>query len=172
MKRFLVISLVLAAVVSLSACDGFIKRMPNDGNDLNNEDGLANPFKHYDSIEEINKKAGVDLEVPAGFNTKDVAYSTIQNDPLIAECSFNIGEQMYSFRAAKTTGDITGIKADGKLLGDSFETGTEVAPVKVESGQQTDEFFARWFAGSVQYILYSLNATEEEFNSVYEAVHK
>lgn len=170
MKKFILISLALAAVVSMSACDGFFNRVKNSADDLANESGLYNPFKHYDTVDEINAAAGVNLRVPEGIDAKDESFSTIDNEPVIADCSFNVGEQMYSIRAAATQNDITGIMIGSTALGDTFEKGTNITPSKFESGQETDEFFARWFIGDVQYVLFSLNATEDQFNSVYEAV--
>lgn len=91
---------------------------------------LANPMQEKNSLDEINAAAGTDIQRPLGFELSNEKYFVINTDTPVADYRFSIGENDYTFRAAKTTEDISGVYGDIGTL-------------------------THWFIDDVQYSLFS-----------------
>lgn len=121
-----------------------------------------------DSIDTLNKKIGCNMIKPEGYTLVNEAYYIIDSSSVIAEYLFDIEGCSYTFRASATQDDITGVYLADGLLGDTVDTGSKVLPAAVSTGG----FWARWFDGKMQYVLYSGNAPENTFTAVYGLVNQ
>lgn len=119
------------------------------------------------SVDELNRQVGCSIVKPEGFEITDEYYSVLQTEPLGAEVQFKIDGCAYCYRACPTQDDLTGVYLEDGVLGDTVKAGTQVIPTPVVTGG----FWARWYVGEMQYVLYSENAPESTFTALYGAVH-
>lgn len=120
-----------------------------------------------ESLTLLNGKIGCKMVKPEGFEFEVEKYYLIDASPKIAEYQFKIDGCDYTFRASKTSNDITGVYIDEGLLSDTVDAGSKVLPTAVSTGG----FWARWFDGEMQYVLYSDNAPESTFTAVYGSLN-
>ena len=100
MKLYKFAAAVLAAGLLLLAV-GCSKKEPAA------EQQIANPVTEQQSLDEVNKAAGTHLVRAEG--AADEKFSTISGDPVVGQYIFTLDGQEYTFRAAKTTQDISGV---------------------------------------------------------------
>ena len=130
------------------------------------EQQIANPVTEQQSLDAANKAAGTHLVQAEG--AADEQFSTISGDPVVAQYQFTLDGQEYTFRAAKTTQDISGVWVEGKTLGDRADSMTDSGSF-VMAGE--DFHWARWFDGEVQYSLYTGEMDANAFADVELALH-
>ena len=131
------------------------------------EQQIANPVAEQQSLEAANNAAGTHLVQAEGATGEQ--FSTISGDPVVAQYQFTLDGQEYTFRAAKTTQDISGVWEEGKTLGDRADELSGSGSVFVMAGE--DFHWARWFDGEVQYSLYTGEMDANTFADVELALH-
>ena len=77
---------------------------------------MVNPMQEKNSLHEINVAAGTDIQRPLAFELSNEQYFVINTDIPVADYRFSIGGNDYTFRAAKTTEDISGVYGDIGIL--------------------------------------------------------
>ena len=102
---------------------------------------LANPMQEKTSLEEINAAAGTNIQRPLAFEISDEKYFVISTDIPVADYRFSIGENEYTFRASKTTEDISGVYGDTGSL-------------------------THWFIDDVQYSLFCENGDDAQLRAI------
>ena len=105
--------------------------------------GMVNPVVTYDSLEEINAAIGCKLAKPGVMGVQDKRYSVIAER--IAEYVFDLSIGEWTYRAGKTTDDISGVWVDGSTLSQLTE------PEVVTCVGNT--LYVFWFDGDMQYSL-------------------
>ena len=130
------------------------------------EQQIANPVTEQQSLDEVNKAAGTHLVRAEG--AADEKFSTISGDPVVGQYIFTLDGQEYTFRAAKTTQDISGVWVEGKTLGDRADSMTDSGSF-VMAGE--DFHWARWYDGEVQYSLYTGEMDANAYADVELALH-
>ena len=73
--------------------------------------GLANPMTVCATLDEVNTAAGTKLVKP-GDEVTDEVFTTIKGEPVLGQYQFTLSGVTYTWRAANTTNDITGIYED------------------------------------------------------------
>lgn len=120
---------------------------------------LPNPIVEYNDSSAF-EKLGIMIDAPD--NATDVIYSIISNE--IAQITFKLNNKGYSYRAAKTNDDISGVygtfdepvKVMASANGEAIE-------ITVKSLKEGSGVLAIWKSGSVQYSLYTPdNATTDD----------
>lgn len=107
--------------------------------------GMPNPMVSFDTLDEINKKTGVNLVKPGTMGVSDEAFFVVNNT--LADYRFKVGGYEYTFRASKNLGEeISGIYIDGKLAFDGE---------KADYSFKTDETYKaiRFLVNNIQYVL-------------------
>lgn len=156
MKKLLSLLLVLSLSLSLVACDNSSSEKKSSG--------MPNPMTEVDSIEELNEEVGVELKecTLKGSIDNSIAYIDC-NDYKLADYKFSIDDLSFTYRAAKTDLDITGIYPtdfDGTL-------GETIEEKNVKATETADGYvWSRWYIGDIQYTLTSSEITLDEFNNV------
>jgi len=89
---------------------GCAKQEPEPSNQM------INPMQEKASLDEINAAAGTDIQRPLAFELSNEKYFVINTDVPVADYRFSIGGNDYTFRAAKTTEDISGVYGDIGVL--------------------------------------------------------
>ena len=161
MKRVYKIAAAVLAAGLLLLAVGCSKQEPAA------EQQIANPVTEQQSLDAANKAAGTHLVQTEG--AADEQFSTISGDPVVAQYQFTLDGQEYTFRAAKTTQDISGVWEEGKTLGDRADDLSGSGSVFVMAGE--DFHWARWFDGEVQYSLYTGEMDANAFADVELALH-
>ena len=123
------ISLILCLTCLLTGCAG------------EPEMGMVNPMKEMASLDDINAAAGTNIQKPQAFRITDEEFFIINSDVPVADYRFSIGEAKYTFRAAKTYDDISGVYGEAERL-------------------------TRWYKGDVQYSLYVQNGSDGEMRAI------
>lgn len=106
MKKLIYLLLVLLLGICVCSCSSNSKQIeePTDEPSI----GMPNPIKQYDSIEDINKKTGVNMIIPPSVPATDVVYSTINDE--IAQIDFKLDNHDWTIRGSKIVDqDISGI---------------------------------------------------------------
>lgn len=175
MKKFIALSLVIILVLATFVMFGCSTKQSNGTKESTKEEsistedvsaGLANPIEDVKSLDEVNKGAGVNMKETG---IKDCTYQIINGTFKIGQILFNYNNAEYTYRGAKSEGDISGVyilvDGESKPLGDvSIKDQT---PIEVGEG----ELYARWFGeDKAQYSLYAKGATAEDFQKIYETV--
>lgn len=116
------------------------------------EAGLANPITEYETLEEVNELAKVNLAHPAVMGVDEESFCTIDcGDYLIGQYVFNVAGREYCFRAAVVSAetDISGYyTADGTAFENSLSENGETEYCFADA-----DMLARWFDGDIQYVL-------------------
>lgn len=123
------ISLMLCLACLLTGCAG------------EPEMGVVNPMKEMASLDDINAAAGTEIQKPQAFRITNEEFFIINSDVPVADYRFSIGDAKYTFRAAKTYDDISGVYGDAERL-------------------------TRWYKGDVQYSLYVQNGSDGEMRAI------
>lgn len=114
-KLALILSLLLVFCSAFTACGSDTAdetTAPDAGN--GNNAGLANPMVDYNSLDEINEIAGVNIVHPGVMGVTDESFSVISGK--IAQYRFTLAGYDYCFRASKTLNEeISGIYINGGL---------------------------------------------------------
>ena len=125
-----------------------------------------NPITDRASLDEVNEAIGSAMKRPADLELTDEAWSTIDGDEAnhIGQYNFTYNGATYTLRAAKDTGDISGVWENGTTLGNGREG--DVAAITTEAGG----IWSRWFDGDMQYSLYAEGATMDDYTAVRDAM--
>ena len=105
--------------------------------------GLANPVVAYDTLEDINTAIGCKLGKPGVMGVQDKRYSVIADK--VAEYVFDLSIGEWTYRAGKTTDDISGVWVDGKTLSSLTEPDVVTCVDNM--------LYVFWFDGDMQYSL-------------------
>ena len=125
-----------------------------------------NPITDRASLDEVNAAIGSAMKRPADLELTDEAWSTIDGDEenAIGQYNFTYNGGSYTLRAAKETGDISGVWENGTTLGNGREG--DVTAMTTEAGG----IWSRWFDGDMQYSLYAEGATMDDYTAVRDAM--
>ena len=124
------------------------------------------PITDRASLDEVNEVIGSAMKRPADLEPTDEAWSTIDDEEKnhIGQYTFTYNGGSYTLRAAKDTGDISGVWENGTTLGNGREG--DVTAITTESGG----IWSRWFSGDMQYSLYAEGATMDDYTAVRAAM--
>lgn len=124
------------------------------------------PITDRGSLDEVNEVIGSAMKRPADLEPTDEAWSTIDDEEKnhIGQYTFTYNGGNYTLRAAKDTGDISGVWENGTTLGNGREG--DVTAITTESGG----IWSRWFDGDMQYSLYAEGATMDDYTAVRAAM--
>ena len=126
---------------------------------------LPSPITDRASLDEVNAAIGSAMKRPADLELTDEAWSTIDDDEShIGQYTFTYNGGSYTLRAAKETGDISGVWENGTTLGNGREG--DVTAITTEAGG----IWSRWFDGDMQYSLYAEGATMDDYTAVRDAM--
>lgn len=127
---------------------------------------IANPITQRGSLDEVNEVIGSAMKRPADLELTNEAWSTIDGDgeDHVGQYTFTYNGGSYTLRAAKDTGDISGVWENGTTLGNGREG--DVTAITTESGG----IWSRWFDGDMQYSLYAEGATMDDYTAVRAAM--
>ena len=127
---------------------------------------IANPITQRASLDEVNEVIGSAMKRPADLELTNEAWSTIDDEEKnhIGQYTFTYNGGNYTLRAAKDTGDISGVWENGTTLGNGREG--DVTAITTESGG----IWSRWFDGDMQYSLYAEGATMDDYTAVRAAM--
>lgn len=94
------------------------------------------------------------------------AWTTIDDEEKnpIGQYTFTYNGGTYTLRAAKDTGDISGVWENGTTLGNGREG--DVTAITTENGG----LWSRWFDGDMQYSLYAEGAAMDDYTAVRNAM--
>lgn len=161
MKKFILIMLALCSAIVFCSCGADDNKQPYIPKDAQ----TPNPVKTVESIKAINSAVGCAMRVPDEKTVENETFHVISgtSDMVLGEYTFTFGGEKYVFRAAKTDDDISGVYTDGGTLGALAVVGADVIPEEVSGGG----YWARWFDGAMQYVLYSGSAGYAQFIDVY-----
>ncbi len=125
-----------------------------------------NPITVRTSLDEVNGVIGSTMKRPADLEPTNEAWSTIDGDEAdqIGQYTFTYNDGSYTLRAAKDTGDISGVWENGTTLGNGREG--DVAAMTTAAGG----IWSRWFDGDMQYSLYAEGATMDDYTAVRNAM--
>lgn len=159
MKKLFIVVLVSLFMLFLVGCDQ-VKDMVDTNHKEDNSGfvGLANPMVSYDSLEEINKKVGVEIVSPAVMGKDKEKYFVIDNK--IAEYDFNLNGKTFSVRGALIYDeDISGMYDENNIFAsrEDFVVYTN------------DYFLDRFFDGDTQYTIVVKDPddlSEESFSNI------
>ena len=164
-------AVLIAVSMFFCSCDweinGIKESVPKEINNTSPTEakaGIANPVEIQDSIDDVNEKAGTGMK---DVDAEDVVYSTIKADVVIGQVQFTYKDADFTYRAAKTEGDISGVYAqfDGEIQAAGDAAAKNQSPKAISD----TEFYARWFSDDgVQYSLYSDGAVRADFEMMYD----
>ena len=109
---------------------------------------IPSPITDRASLDEVNEAIGSAMKRPADLELTDEAWATIDDEE----------------RAAKDTGDISGVWENGTTLGNGREG--DVTAITTENGG----LWSRWFDGDMQYSLYAEGAAMDDYTAVRNAM--
>ena len=118
------------------------------------------------SLDEVNEAIGSAMKRPADLELTDEAWATIDDEEKnpIGQYTFAYNGGTYTLRAAKDTGDISGVWENGTTLGNGREG--DVTAITTENGG----LWSRWFDGDMQYSLYAEGAAMDDYTAVRNAM--
>lgn len=127
---------------------------------------IPSPITDRASLDEVNEAIGSAMKRPADLELTDEAWSTIDDEEKnhIGQYNFTYNGATYTLRAAKETGDISGVWENGTTLGNGREG--DVTAMTTEAGG----IWSRWFDGDMQYSLYAEGATMDDYTAVRDAM--
>lgn len=115
MKSIFKVLLIMMMSICLFACSNTNEQTEEAKADM------INPMVVYDSLEEINKKVGVNLVTSKVADLESESYQIINDE--IAEYDFTVNDCRFIFRGAKKQEDISGIYIDAKAAYGNAELG-------------------------------------------------
>ena len=127
---------------------------------------IPSPITDRASLDEVNEAIGSAMKRPADLELNDEAWVTIDDEEKnpIGQYTFAYNGGTYTLRAAKDTGDISGVWENGTTLGNGREG--DVTAITTENGG----LWSRWFDGDMQYSLYAEGATMDDYTAVRNAM--
>ena len=127
---------------------------------------LPSPITDRASLDEVNEAIGSAMKRPADLELSDEAWATIDDEEKnhIGQYTFTYNGAAYTLRAAKDTGDISGVWENGTTLGNGREG--DVTAMTTEAGG----IWSRWFDGDMQYSLYAEGASMDDYTAVRDAM--
>ena len=129
---------------------------------------IPSPITDRASLDEVNEVIGSAMKRPADLELTNEAWSTIDIDDEeknhVGQYAFTYNGGTYTLRAAKDTGDISGVWENGTTLGNGREG--DVTAITTENGG----LWSRWFDGDMQYSLYAEGATMDDYTAVRAAM--
>lgn len=102
---------------------------------------MVNPMQEKSSLAEINAAAGTDIQRPLAFEVTEEKFFVINTETPVADYRFSIGENKYTFRASKSSEDISGVYGDIGAL-------------------------TRWNKDGIQYSLFCENGDDAELRAI------
>ena len=107
-----------------------------------------------------------EFSTAGGLELTDEAWATIDDEEKnpIGQYTFTYNGGTYTLRAAKDTGDISGVWENGTTLGNGREG--DVTAITTENGG----LWSRWFDGDMQYSLYAEGAAMDDYTAVRNAM--
>ena len=129
--------------------------MGNAGKEENNQ--IPNTMTDASSVDDINSRIGCSMKRIEGAS--DESYTVFTMETELGQYEFFIDSSKYTLRAAKTEGDLSGVYTSDGLLGELVEPDT----VK-DCGDGT--FYEKWFDGDMQYSLYGISTSAEDFDTL------
>lgn len=127
---------------------------------------IPSPITDRASLDEVNEAIGSAMKHPADLELTDEAWATIDDEEKnpIGQYTFTYNGGTYTLRAAKDTGDISGVWENGTTLGNGREG--DVTAITTENGG----LWSRWFDGDMQYSLYAEGAAMDDYTAVRNAM--
>ena len=127
---------------------------------------IPSPITDRASLDEVNEAIGSAMKRPADLELSDETWATIDGDEAnhVGQYTFTYNGGTYTLRAAKDTGDISGVWENGTTLGNGREG--DVTAMTTEAGG----IWSRWFDGDMQYSLYAEGATMDDYTAVRNAM--
>ena len=118
-------------------------------------------FTTCKSLEELNKAVGCNIMKPGVMGVTDEAYTVINGT--VAQYKFTVAGWNLIIRAAKTTGDLSGVYQKDGTIGQRFirEKGEGSSGV-IKSG---DTYYGVWYDGDMQYAIMCLDADGQDFET-------
>ena len=180
MKRIISVFLAAAAMsIALTACSAkstdsttttpestSTSTVTETAEDAAGNTQIPAPITDRASLDEVNEVIGSAMKRPADLELTNEAWSTIDDEEKnhIGQYTFTYNGGNYTLRAAKDTGDISGVWENGTTLGNGREG--DVTAITTESGG----IWSRWFDGDMQYSLYAEGATMDDYTAVRAAM--
>ena len=126
---------------------------------------LVNPFESVDSAKEFQNRLGISVCEPS--DSKNVSYTIL--DGKIAQIDFDYGDNSYTLRASKQSGDFSGI--NGTLIkSDKIDAETD-AVLETIRGMEFNYLKLTWTDGVTTYILMNNSEiSEEDIREIYEII--
>lgn len=125
--------------------------------------GMPNPITEYGSLDEINKRVGCTLSHLGVMGITDTLYAIVDcREFQIARYEFEFLGSRWSFEAAPTKRDISGIYVKEGLISELAEPGTVI--------QKENYRYTRWFDGEMQYSLCVFDSDAVTENAFEEAM--
>ncbi len=139
-------------------------------NQKQSTDGMPNPVKELDRIEELAKEMNCAMVKPEGVEISDETFAVIDGEPKIGQYTFTVDGQecMLRFADADVNTDISGVypeDQDGKTL---FEDDVHDHGHYIEN--DTGKAY-RWFTVDGQYLFYVEDKGAWEWNQ-FEQIYK
>ena len=127
---------------------------------------IPSPITDRASLDEVNEAIGSAMKRPADLELTDEAWATIDDEEKnpIGQYTFTYNGGTYTLRAAKDTGDISGVWENGTTLGNGREG--DVTAITTENGG----LWSRWFDGDMQNSLYAEGAAIDDYTAVRNAM--
>ena len=180
MKRIISVFLAAAAMsIALTACSAkstdsttttpestSTSTVTETAEDAAGNTQIPAPITDRASLDEVNEVIGSAMKRPADLELTNEAWSTIDDEEKnhIGQYTVTYNGGSYTLRAAKDTGDISGVWENGTTLGNGREG--DVTAITTESGG----IWSRWFDGDMQYSLYAEGATMDDYTAVRAAM--
>ncbi len=123
--------------------------------------GLANPMTEYATLDEVNAAAGTKL-VKLGDEVTDEKFVTIKGEPVLGQYQFTLNGVTYTWRAANTMDDITGIYEDA--------VASEYPKSNIDAAFKTTENFRISFWLVDQATQYALTAPADTNEATFKAL--
>lgn len=127
----------------------------SSGSEENNQ--IPNPLTDVSSVDDINSRIGCSIKNIESAESE--SYVVIAGETELGQYSFSVDGAEYTLRAAKTTDDISGVYTSSGVLGDIAEPDTIT---DCDDGT----YYEKWFDGDMQYSLYGVGTTAEDFGTV------
>lgn len=104
MKKIICLVLALLMMISLASCAKKEEVQKEEENI-----GIANPIKEYDSLDKINEITKCHIVIPASFGVSDAVYSTINDEA--AQVTFTYMNHKWTIRGSHdTNNNLSGIQ--------------------------------------------------------------
>ena len=164
--KTIVFALCAALMLGFTACGQPAEQPKTDDTIITDNTQIPSPITDRASLDEVNEAIGSAMKRPADLELTDEAWVTIDDEEKnpIGQYTFTYNGGTYTLRAAKDTGDISGVWENGTTLGNGREG--DVTAITTENGG----LWSRWFDGDMQYSLYAEGAAMDDYTAVRNAM--